>query len=218
MDNNNFTTADYTIVDTTTAESIFRLVIVPTGVYSIFAVLCFLLFGLFVYRGYINDLAPRCANRSPTILKNALLHNNNTNTNPITKFFLPISWMYWGYKLTYKQCLIDGIPGTGTRTTGNNNNAGYSDANNNTSNNLLKMTNLDNIILLKFHTLLLKISLLVAFLCTFIILPIYCTANCDPLLLGEGTCKHVSQYDIGFSQTTISHIPNKIVSIQAVLS
>ena len=69
MDNNNFTTADFTKVDTTTTESIFRLVIVPTGVYSIFTVLCFLLFGLLVYKGYINDLAPRCANRSPTILK-----------------------------------------------------------------------------------------------------------------------------------------------------
>ncbi len=77
-------------------------------------------------------------------------------------------------KLTYPD-LMDGIPGTGTRKDG-------------WSGPMLKC-NLDGIIMLKFHTMMLKISILASILCMLKVLPLNYTAKCYTGLLGTGTCE-----------------------------
>ena len=116
------TNVTQTLAEVDATESVLRLVLIPTVVYGVFAVVCFFFFGLAVAKGCIADLAPRSSNRPSRILKDALLYNN-----PIT--FLPFAWIYWGYKVTYQQCLVDGIPAT------NNNNDNDNDNNNNNNNN-----------------------------------------------------------------------------------
>jgi hypothetical protein len=108
-----------------------------------------------------NQLAPRSWSRPKAILKNVLQR----------PYFY--SWIPWSMKLTYPD-LMDGIPGTGTRKDG-------------WSGPMLKC-NLDGIVMLKFHTMMLKISILASVLCMFIVLPLNYTAQCDTYLLGAGTC------------------------------
>jgi hypothetical protein len=152
-------------------------------------------FALAIHFECIEDLAPRAANRPKAVMKNAILHGfSEEHKHKI--YLYPFAWIVWAYNLTYKQC-IEGIPGTGTRKNG-------------WEGPLLK-TNLDAVILLKFHTLLFKIALLVAVLCMFVLIPVNMTAGCDVKTFGIGTCAtHESKS--GFIQTTISNIPDKIVS------
>jgi hypothetical protein len=177
------------------------LVLWPALGSVIFTALCLLLFGLAVHKNWNDDLAPRASNLSKDVLKNALLYCHNQNKNKTNKYmdkltsFYPTALIIWSYNLTYKQCL-QGIPGTGTR------NKGWDGP-------LLKV-NLDGVILLKYHTLLFKVSLLVAILCTFVLLPIYASATCDVETFGIGTCKFHVKYDsIAFRKTTISNIPDR---------
>jgi hypothetical protein len=158
---------------------------------------CMIFYALAIYFEWIEDLAPRAANRPKAIMKNAILHGfSEKHRNKI--YLYPFAWIMWAYNLTYKQCLV-GIPGTGTRKNG-------------WEGPLLK-TNLDAVILLKFHTLLFKIALLVAFLCMFVLIPVNVTVGCDVEMLGMGTCA-VHNSRSGFIQTTISNIPDKIVSLK----
>ena len=174
----------------------------PALVSFIITAVCLLVFGLAIHKNWNDNLTPRAANLPKDVLKNALLYYHNQNKNKTNKYidkltsFYPTALIVWSYNLTYKQCL-QGIPGTGTR------NKGWDGP-------LLKV-NLDGVILLKYHTLLFKISLLVAILCTFVLLPTYATAKCDDTIFGFGTCKlHNIKYDaIAFRKTTISNIPDK---------
>jgi len=140
---------------------------------------CMVFFALVIHFEWIEDLAPRVANRPKAVIKNAITHNiAEKYKNKI--YIYPIAWILWAYHLTYKQCII-GIPGTGTRKKG-------------WEGPLLKL-NLDAVVLLKFNTLLFKISLLAAFLCVFILIPINLTADCEDAVLGIGTCdKHKKKY------------------------
>ena len=154
-------------------------------------------FGLAIHFDWVEDLSPRAANRPKSVMKNSLLRGITDQNKHRDKFyFYPIAWIIWSYKLTYRDCLL-GIPGTGTRRDG-------------WEGPLLK-TNLDAVILLKYHTLLFKISLLVAVLCLFIILPVNLTAGCDSEELGVGTCLVHKEQSVGSARTTISHVPNKVV-------
>ena len=174
----------------------------PALVSFIITAVCLLVFGLAIHLNWNDNLTPRAANLPKDVLKNALLYYHNQNKNKTNKYmdkltsFYPTALIIWSYNLTYKQCL-QGIPGTGTR------NKGWEGP-------LLKV-NLDGVILLKYQTLLFKISLLVAILCTFVLLPTYATAKCDDTIFGFGTCKlHNIKYDtIAFRKTTISNIPDK---------
>jgi hypothetical protein len=179
------------------------LVFLPSLLSVIVTAVCLLLFGLAIHKNWNDDLAPRAANLPKDVLKNVLLYYHNQNKNKTNKYmdkltsFYPTAFIIWSYNLTYKQCL-QGIPGTGTR------NKGWDGP-------LLKV-NLDGVILLKYHTLLFKISLLVAILCTFVLIPVYATAACDPDIFGVGICKvhDGSSFNaMAFRRTTISNIPDK---------
>ena len=111
----------------------------------------------------------------------------------------PLAWIKWSYLLTLKQCLF-GIPGTGTRNSG-------------LHGPLLKV-NVDGVVLLKYHIMLFKIALLVALLSTIILLPVYMTALCDPIIFGYGTCYYQEEQtkNNDFLCTTIFNLPPKLVS------
>jgi hypothetical protein len=138
------------------------------------------LFGLALRYGYNKQLAPRSSSRPKAVLKNVL------------KAPYAFSWMCWSLKLSYPDLML-GVPGTGTRQDGW---AGPT----------LKV-NLDGIIMIKFHVLLLKVSLLATVLCLAIILPVNLTANCDVELVGLETCAPIVHNLTDFETTTIAHIP-----------
>ena len=162
---------------------------------AIFLLICMIFFSVAIHYEWNDELAPRAANRPKAVMKNAILHGFSDRYKDKI-YIYPFAWIVWSYNLTYKQCL-SGIPGTGTRKDG-------------WEGPLLK-TNLDAVILLKFHTLVFKIGLLVAALCLIVILPVNTTAGCDPAVFGSGTC---AQHDklSGFVRTTIANIPDKVVS------
>lgn len=177
------------------ADGIFNFLI-PLFFYCCVLGFTLLFFGFAVHKEWNDDLTPRVANRPKNILKNAMLHHLPKWMNkPI---LYPITWIAWAYYLTYDEC-IKGIPGTGTRKDGN-------------EGPLLK-TNLDAIIMLRFHTFIFKVGVLVFVLCTFVILPVNWTAGCDPEVFGIGTCyfRGHNQTDF-FTRTTILNIPDKVVS------
>ena len=156
-----------------------------------------LLFGVFVRWGWGDELAPRIANRPKKVLTNAMgYHLPNWMKHPA---WYPIIWIGWAYRLTYKECLR-GIPGTGTRKDG--------------SEGPLLKTNLDAIIFLRYVTLLSKVAVLVALLCSLVILPVNLTADCSIDTFGNGTCFVVDNPNRTFFwRTTIANIPDKIVSL-----
>jgi len=153
-----------------------------------------LYFGFAVYQGWTDDLAPRISNRPKNVLKNAMLYHLPSwmKHNPL---WYPVAWILWAYNLTYRECL-KGIPGTGTRKDG-------------LEGPLLK-ANLDAVILMRFFTLLFKVSVLVCLLCIALTF-VYSTAECDVEIFGNGTCSQISSENF-FIRTTIDHVPNNMVN------
>lgn len=194
-------------IDRNGGASIIRVVGIPMLLGVVSLGVCMAFYALAIHFEWTENLAPRAANRPKAVMKNAILYKiSEKYKNKI--YVYPIAWIIWAYNLTYKQCIV-GIPGTGTRKLG-------------WEGPLLK-TNLDAVILLKFHTLLFKIALLVAFLCIFVLLPLNMYAVCDDDVFGIGTCKTHNQ-TVGFARTTIVNIPDKIynnltnVSVTVALS
>jgi hypothetical protein len=146
------------------------------------AVTSFGLFGLVIRKGYTNQVAPRSWSRPKAILTNVL------------KKTYAFSWISWSWRQTYPD-LMAGVPGTGTRSDG-------------WAGPMLKV-NLDGIIMLKYHKMLLKISVLATVLCLLVVLPINITAKCDPVIFGLGTCQTTHNLT-DFETTTIAHIPANI--------
>jgi hypothetical protein len=172
--------------------------------YGAIGVTFVVLFDVAVRFEWNSQLAPRSTNRPRLVIKNALLSSlsssllqststttttTTTTTNKQTKKYVgggvswfssfhwyPLSFIVWATRLTYRRGL-QGIPGTGSR---NNGWAGPT----------LKW-NLDGVILLKYHRMLMKISLLATLLCLLVLLPAFSTAECDPQLLGLRTCQAV---------------------------
>lgn len=182
------------VVDEQYTQTIAEVVLTPVYVGIVCVLLSMIFFSIAVHWDQIEELAPRAANRPRVIMKNAICYGLSEKwKNKI--YIYPFALMHWSYSLTYKE-LLDGIPGTGTRKNGE-------------EGPLLKV-NLDGLVWLKFHTLLFKIGLLVAFLCMFVLIPINETALCDKEIFGSGTCAyHDSQS--GFARTTIAHIPVRVV-------
>jgi hypothetical protein len=152
---------------------------VNIGTGMVIAFVSFGLFGLAIERGYTNEVAPRSWARPKSILKNVL------------KRPFAFSWISWSLRQSYPD-LLDGVPGTGTR------NDGWTGP-------MLKV-NLDGIIMIKYHVLLLKVAVLTTILCTVVLLPLNLTAECDPQTFGQGSCQTVNNLT-DFERTTISHIP-----------
>ena len=201
--NNNYNTSGSGESYSKQFEQINQLVLRPVLASIVVTILSLFVFGWLIHKEYNDDLTPRASNLPKSALKNALLyyqqHNSHSNSSPAWKrltSFYPVAFVCWSYQLTYQQCLT-GIPGTGTR------NQGWDGPR-------LKL-NLDGIILLKFHTLLFKISVVVGVLCTVVLLPIYATAGCgkhDFETFGLGTCLPVVN-TTGLAKTTFAHIPAK---------
>jgi len=200
----NETTAGGALNETITADAVDEELIqlIFDGIFDVFVPLYFyscilgfalLFFGYAIHKGWNDDLTPRVANRPANILKNAIHHHLPKWMS--TPILYPVTWIGWAYYLTYDEC-IKGIPGTGTRKNGN-------------EGPLLK-TNLDAIIMLRFHTFMFKVGVLVFVLCTFVILPVNWTAGCDIEYFGNGTCFFREVNQTFFARTTIANIPDQI--------
>jgi hypothetical protein len=71
---------------------------------------------------------------------------------------------------------------------------------------LLKCT-LDDIVLIKFHSLCWKVAMFSTALCLCIILPLNYTAECDSTIVGDLECEYLKNLT-NFEQTTLAHIPS----------
>jgi hypothetical protein len=98
-----------------------------------------------------------------------------------------MGWIPWTLGLSY-DTLLEGIPGTGTRDKGQ-------------SGSLLKV-NLDGIVLLRFHAVCLRVSLLAAVIFVTLLVPSYLSAQCfDSSECGEA-------YNLtDYQRTTLANIP-----------
>lgn len=127
-----------------------------------------------------GQIAPRTYARPRKVIKNVLQQQP-----------YGLRWIPWAYHMTYLE-MMEGIPGTGTRKDG------WSGAN--------LRCNLDGVILLKFHSLCLKVTMLATVLCLGIVLPVNMTAPCDPNVVGEEVCFNMTSLT-DFENTTLAHIP-----------
>ncbi|KAG7355019.1 protein of unknown function DUF221-domain containing protein [Nitzschia inconspicua] len=139
-----------------------------------------ILFGSAVRFGWNSNLTPRAWSRPKAILKNCL-------DGP----FYGISWITWAMRQQYSD-LLAGIPGTGTRKDG-------------WSGPTLK-ANLDAVIQIRVQVLQFKVSVVATVLMVVLLLPLYYTTACDPLMLGLQTC--LNQMNLtDFEQLTIANVP-----------
>ena len=133
--------------------STFSSISLTVSVAAVFGSVALTGFALAVQFGFNGLLAPRTYARPKQVIRNVL------------KRPFCIRWISWALNLTYLE-MMKGIDGTGTR------NDGWSG--------LKLKSNLDGIILLRYHSLCLKVSIFATALCLLIVLPINMTAPCDP--------------------------------------
>jgi hypothetical protein len=105
-------------------------------------------------------------------------------------------WIPWTLRLSY-DAMLEGIPGTGTRENGH-------------GGSMLKV-NLDGIVLLRFHAVCLRVSLLAAVIFVIFLVPAYLSAQCFD----------VSECDAAYNltdyqRTTLANVPNAVVGDAAV--
>ncbi|KAG7359065.1 protein of unknown function DUF221-domain containing protein [Nitzschia inconspicua] len=159
-----------------TLSQVFANVVAGTFTTSI----ALILFGSAVRFGWNSNLTPRAWSRPKAILKNCL-------DGP----FYGISWITWAMRQQYSD-LLAGIPGTGTRKDG-------------WSGPTLK-ANLDAVIQIRVQVLQFKVSVVATVLMVVLLLPLYYTTACDPLMLGLQTC--LNQMNLtDFEQLTIANVP-----------
>jgi len=134
----------------------------------------------------ITHIAPRCEARPRNVIFNdAASHPDQNRGNP----FL-LGWVWWSFSLSYHTMMM-GVPGTGTRHDG-------------LAGSMLKV-NLDNIVLLRFHALALRIAFFA--MCTYcgIVLPVYMTTTCDAAATAttaDGVIIQNCTSDTGYNVTT----------------
>jgi hypothetical protein len=151
-------------------------------------------FGIAVRCGANSFIAPRTWARPKEVLRNALQTANTSWCSWPYAF----AWIPWALNLTYQE-MLQGIPGTGTRTGGKSGN--------------FLATNLDGIILLRMHALCLKVAILATFVCVVIILPLNMTSVCNAEALGSDTDYFIATCQplwnlTDFENTTLAHIPS----------
>lgn len=103
-----------------------------------------------------------------------------------------LGWIMWVMKLTYGT-MLRGIPGTGTRQGG-------------LAGSLLSV-NLDGIVLLRFHHLCLRVSMLATVLYLTIVLPIYATAQCSRIKGDDTTLRCQESTLTDYQRLTLANIP-----------
>jgi len=137
-------------------------------------------------------IAPRCTARpKETIYNPNPSHPSQNRGSPI------FGWIPWALGLTYPQ-MLEGVPGTGTRKKG-------------MEGSLLKV-NLDGVVLLRFHEMCLRVSLLGTILCLVVILPLNLSAQCynvdDEDANVTSLCLDTTVYNkTDFEKTTLANIP-----------
>lgn len=146
---------------------------------SIIGCIALISFSCAVRLGYHGQLAPRTWARPSQVLTNVL------------KKPYGLSWIPWTLSLTYHQ-MLEGIPGTGTRNGGK-------------EGSLLKC-NLDAIVIIKFHAMLMKVAIFATIVCCTIILPLNMTAPCHISKSGLEACQNITQLD-SYAATTLANIP-----------
>lgn len=148
----------------------------------------FFAFGSAVRLQKNSNLVPRAWSRPVQVVKNNL-------GQPFC-----LSWLAWAIRQKYID-LLAGIPGTGTRMQG-------------WSGPTLK-TNLDGVIMLRYHVMLLKVSIVASVLCMLWLMPLFYTVACDPVNLGLMSC--INQTNLtDFEVLTIANVPDR--SINPVLN
>jgi len=163
------------------------------GIGSVIGIACFLAFGVAVYF-QCPVIAPRCTARP----KETIYHPNpfpkdkyecQDRGNPL------IGWIAWVMKMPY-DTMLNGIPGTGTRKKGL---AGR-----------MLQVNLDGVVMLRYHLVGFRLTLLITVLALGVILPVNLTANCYSADAGlSDTCIDPSNQTkvlTDFERTTIANI------------
>jgi hypothetical protein len=145
-------------------------------------------FGLAIRFGYNDMIAPRTWARPSKVIRNVFRSKNGGDEFPCGAF--AYRWIPWALSLSY-QDMLDGIKGTGTRQNGH-------------TGKLLKC-NLDGIVLVRYHALCLRVSILATILCLCIVLPLNITAGCNEQELDIGLCNATLT---NFEITTMAHIPS----------
>jgi hypothetical protein len=159
---------------------------------------CFLTTTLGLFAGAvrlrITHIAPRCEARPRNVIYNPNWDCDETQDrgNPFC-----LGWVFWTLQLSY-HTLLQGVPGTGTREGG-------------LSGHLLK-TNLDMIVLLRFHALALKIATFAMCIYCGIAMPVYYTARCynAPLDDTQGitNCTDDEFYNLTrYERITLANVP-----------
>ena len=106
-----------------------------------------------------THIAPRCEARPRNVI-----YNPNPTDPSQDRGNAWVGWVFWVLKLSYDD-MLSGVPGTGTRDGG-------------LSGRLLRV-NMDNIVMLRFHSYGLRIATVGLVLYIGIILPLYWSAGCS---------------------------------------
>ena len=110
-------------------------------------------------------IAPRCTARPKNVIYNPNpQHSCHDRGSPM------LGWIGWTLGLTY-DTMLRGVPGTGTREDG--------------MSGMLLRVKLDGIVLLRFHTMAMKVAGLATVLLLSIILPAYTTGQCHSRSFAE---------------------------------
>lgn len=139
--------------------------------------------------------------RSPLIAPRAVARPRNVIYNPQPtssvqdrrdRLSPTFGWVRWALELSYDQ-MLQGVPGTGTRDGG-------------LSGSMLKV-NMDGIVLLRFHSLCLRVCCVATFLCIGLLLPLYYTAKCHGNEGEIAACSPDTYNVTNYERTTISNVP-----------
>ena len=116
-------------------------------------------------------IAPRATARPRTVI-----HCRQASVTSVQyRGNVVFGWMIWTLRLSY-DTLLRGVPGTGTRQGG-------------LSGRMLQ-TNLDGIVLLRFHAIGRRVAVVATILCMGVLLPLYCTSpviDCSDVVLTNTT-------------------------------
>jgi hypothetical protein len=164
----------------------------------------------------ITHIAPRCEARPRDVIYNPDRPRCDPRQDRGNPFLL--GWIFWTLQLSY-HTMLQGIPGTGTR-------------NNGLSGQLLRV-NLDNIVLLRFHALGLRISAFAMVNYCGLLLPTYFTARCynNPIDGSDlvANCTDDGSYNLTrYERISLSNVPpltsahywdadNKVVNMRLYL-
>jgi hypothetical protein len=108
-----------------------------------------------------------------------------------------LGWIPWTLSLDY-DTMLRGVPGTGTREGG-------------LSGSMLRIT-MDSVVLLRFHSMCLRICAVATLICTTVLLPTYLSAQCYRLSEAEAmefpACASLQYNLTNYERTTLANVPS----------